>query len=151
MKCSLGFSNFLEEISSFSHSVVFFYFFALMAEEGFFKSLLAIPWNSGFKWVYLFFSTLRFASLLFTAICKASSDSHCAFSHFFFLGMVLIPVPCTMSQTFVRIGSKEGDFTVCLTNAVVDICVVCYGEKNRKDTQSRMIHGQGKIPGANGS
>ena len=34
MKCSLGVSNFLEEISSFSHSVVFLYFFALIAEEG---------------------------------------------------------------------------------------------------------------------
>ena len=35
MKCSLGISNFLEEISSLSHSVVFLYFFALMAEEVF--------------------------------------------------------------------------------------------------------------------
>ena len=33
MKCSLGISNFLEEISSLSHSVVFLYFFALIAEE----------------------------------------------------------------------------------------------------------------------
>ena len=32
MKCSLGISNFLEEISSLSHSVVFLYFFALIAE-----------------------------------------------------------------------------------------------------------------------
>ena len=30
MKCSLGISNFLEEISSLSHSVVFLYFFALI-------------------------------------------------------------------------------------------------------------------------
>ena len=35
MKCSLGISNFLEEISSLSHSVVFFYCFALITEEGF--------------------------------------------------------------------------------------------------------------------
>ena len=35
MKCSLGISNFLEEISSLSNSVVFLYFFALMAEEVF--------------------------------------------------------------------------------------------------------------------
>ena len=35
MKCSLGISNFLEEISSLSHSVVFLYFFSLIAEEGF--------------------------------------------------------------------------------------------------------------------
>ena len=35
MKCSLGISNYLEEISSLSHSVVFLYFFALIDEEGF--------------------------------------------------------------------------------------------------------------------
>ena len=43
MKCYLGISNFLEEISSLSHSVVFLYFFALIAEEGF----LISPWLSG--------------------------------------------------------------------------------------------------------
>ena len=35
MKCSFGVSDFLEEISSLSHSVVFLYFFALISEEGF--------------------------------------------------------------------------------------------------------------------
>ena len=35
MNCSLGISNFLEAISSLLHSVVFLYFFALIAEEGF--------------------------------------------------------------------------------------------------------------------
>ena len=35
MKCSLGISNFLEEISSLSHSVVSLYFFALFIWEGF--------------------------------------------------------------------------------------------------------------------
>ena len=34
MKCSLGVSNFLEEISSLSSSTVFFYLFALITEEG---------------------------------------------------------------------------------------------------------------------
>jgi len=57
-----------------------------------FLSLLAILWNSAFKWVYLSFSPLLFTYLLFTAICKASSDSHFAFLHFFSMGMVLIPV-----------------------------------------------------------
>ena len=66
-----------------------------------FLSLHAILWNSAFKWVYLSFSPLPFSSLLFTAICKASSDSHFAFLHFFFLRMVLIPVSCTMSWTSV--------------------------------------------------
>ena len=35
MKCSLGIFNFLEEISSLSHSIVFLYFFALIPQEGF--------------------------------------------------------------------------------------------------------------------
>ena len=35
LKCSLSVSNFLEEISSLSHSIVFLYFFAVIAEEGF--------------------------------------------------------------------------------------------------------------------
>ena len=34
-KCSLDISNFLEQISSFSHSIVFLYFVALITEEGF--------------------------------------------------------------------------------------------------------------------
>ena len=35
MKCSLGISNFIEEITSLSQSVVFLYFFTLITEEGF--------------------------------------------------------------------------------------------------------------------
>ena len=60
-----------------------------------FLFLLAILWNSALKWVCLSFSPLLFTSLLFSAICKSSSDSHFAFLHFFFLGMVLLPVSCT--------------------------------------------------------
>ena len=39
LSSSSSISNFLEEISSLSHSVVFLYFFALIAEEGFLISL----------------------------------------------------------------------------------------------------------------
>ena len=66
-----------------------------------FLSLLAILWYSAFRCLYLSFSPLFFASLLFTAICKASSDNHFAFLHLFSISMVLIPVSCTMSQTSV--------------------------------------------------
>ena len=51
-----------------------------------FLSLLAILGNSALKWVYLSFSPLPFASLLFSAIGKASSDSHFSFFGFLFLG-----------------------------------------------------------------
>src|SRR5574341_711683 len=67
-----------------------------------FLSLLAILWNSAFRCLYLSFSLLLFASLLFPAICKAFPDSHFAFLHFFSIGMVLIPVSCTVSRTSIR-------------------------------------------------
>ena len=35
MKCPCGISNFLEELSSLSHSIIFLYFFAVITEEGF--------------------------------------------------------------------------------------------------------------------
>ena len=64
-----------------------------------FLCLLALLWNSAFRCVYLYFSPLLFTSLLFTVICKASSDKYFAFLHFFFLRMVLITASCTMSWT----------------------------------------------------
>ena len=69
-----------------------------------FLSLLAILWNSAFKWVYFSFSPLPLAFLLSSA-CKASSDNHFAFLHFFFLGMVLIPVSYTVSCTSIHSSS----------------------------------------------
>ena len=104
MKCSFGISNFLEEISSISYSVVFLYFFAWINEQGF----LISPCYSlelCIQMVILSFSPLLFASLIFTVICKASSDSHFDLLHFFILGMVLIPVSCTMSWTYVHSSS----------------------------------------------
>ena len=56
-----------------------------------FLSLLAILWNSAFRCFYLSFSPLLFASLHFTAICKASSDSHFAFFASLFHGDGLDP------------------------------------------------------------
>ena len=70
-----------------------------------FISLLAILWNSAFKCVYLSFSPLPLASLFFSALCKASSDNHFAFLHFFFLGMILIPASYTVSRTSVHSSS----------------------------------------------
>ena len=80
MKCSLGVSNFLEEISSLSHSNAFLYLFSLITEEG-------------------------FISFFFSAICKASSDNYFAFCIFFPLGMVLIAASYTVSQTSVHSSS----------------------------------------------
>ena len=102
LKCSLGISNFLEEISSLSHSVLFLYFFALVAEEGFLISS-CYSWKFAFRWEYLSFSPLLFTSLLSTAICKASSDS--LFYAFIFHGDGLHPWSCTKSQTSIQSSS----------------------------------------------
>ena len=122
MKCSFDISNFPEEISSLSHSIVFLYFFALIADEGL-PLPLAILWNSAFRCLYLSFSSLLFASLFFTAICKASPDGHFAVLHFFSMGMVLIAVSRTMSRTSVYSSSgtlsiKSSPLNLFLTSTV---------------------------------
>ena len=55
------------------------------------------------------FSPLPLVSLLFSALCKASSDNHFAFLHFFFLAIVLITASCTMSQISIYSSSMDGD------------------------------------------
>ena len=78
MKCSLGISNFLEEISSLSHSIVFLYFFAVITEEGFCLSpcySLELCSQVGISFVSYF----AFHFPFFSAICKPSSDHHFAF------------------------------------------------------------------------
>ena len=56
MKYSLGISNFLEDISSLSHSIVFLYFFLHWLLRKAFLSLLAILWNSAFRCLSFLFS-----------------------------------------------------------------------------------------------
>ena len=92
MKCSHGISDSLEEISSLSHSLVFLRLLLLLhwSLRRVFLSLLAVLWNSAFRWTYVCFSPLHCASLLFSAVCRASSDGHFVFLHLFFLGMILI-------------------------------------------------------------
>ena len=97
MKCSLGSSNIC--MSSLLFPLLLFSSI-LFIKEGFLISLLAILWNSAFRWVYLSFSSLLLASLFFSPICKASSDNHFAFLHFFFLGLDLIQVIPEWSSHF---------------------------------------------------
>ena len=69
-----------------------------------FLSLLAILWNSAFRFLYLSFSPVLFASLLFTTICKASPDSPFAFWPFFSWGWSwsLSPVQCHEPPSIVH-------------------------------------------------
>ena len=70
MKCSLGFSDFLEEISSLSHSIVFLYLFALRKA---FLSLLGILVSIHVG--YLSFSLWPFASLLLIVLIVSQKSS----------------------------------------------------------------------------
>ena len=128
MKCSLGISNFLERTLVFP--ILLFSSISLhWSLRKAFLSLLAILWNSAFKWVYLYFFPLPFASLLFTAICKASY-SHFAFLPFFFLGTVLILVSCTMSQTSIHRSSgalsiRSSPLNLFLSSTVTTLTLFC--------------------------
>ena len=67
-KSSLSISNFLEEISSLSHSIVFLYFFALITEEGFFYLFLLFfgtLHSNGYIFPFLVCFSLLFFSQLF--------------------------------------------------------------------------------------
>ena len=88
MKCSLGISDFIEEISSLFHSTVFLYFFPLITEEGFLMSSLELCIEMGTAFLFSF--AFPFSS---------SSETILPFLHFFFLGMVLFTASCTMSWT----------------------------------------------------
>ena len=123
MKYSLDISNFLEEIPSLSHSIAFFYFFALITEEGFLISLcyyLELCIQMG---ISLLFS-LPLAALLISGICKAFSDNHFAFLHFFFLGMILITVSSTMSRTSIHSFSGTLSFRCNPLNLCHYHCII---------------------------
>ena len=90
-------------------------------------ALLAILWNSAFRWEYLSFSHLPLASLLFSTIFKPSSDNYFAFLHFFFLEMVLIPVSCTVSQTSIH--SSSGTLSIKSIYSLESICHLLYNHK----------------------
>ena len=83
----LGISNSLEKVSSLYHSVVSSISLLCSLRKAF-LSLRAIVWNSAFRWIYLSFPPLPLASLLSSAIFKASSDNHFTSLYFLFLGMV---------------------------------------------------------------
>ena len=96
MKCSLGIFNFLEEISGLSDSIVFLYFFALIAGRLSFLSLLFFGTlhSNGYIFLFLLCFLLPFFSQLFV---RPPQTTIFPFLHFFFLGMVLITASCKMS------------------------------------------------------
>ena len=97
---SLSISNFLEEICSLSHSIVFLYFFALITEGGFLISscfCLEICIQMGISSLFSF--AFCFSSQLFLRPPQTTILT------FFFLQMVLITASCTMLWTSVHSSS----------------------------------------------
>ena len=105
MRCPLGIFTFLEKISGLSHSIVFLYFFSLLTQEGFlispcFSLELCIQLGISFPFSFAFHISS------FLGFCKASSDNHFAFLHFFFLGIILVTTSYTMLWTSVHSFSR---------------------------------------------
>ena len=86
MKFSVGISNFLEEISVLSHSIVLLHFFALITEEGFLMSLLFFGTLHSSRYNFPFL--LCFSLLIFSQLFVRPPQT--AILHFSFLGVVLI-------------------------------------------------------------
>ena len=75
-----------------------------------FLSLPTILWNSAFRCLYLSFSPFPFTSLLFSTICKASSDNYFALLCFIFMGMVLITASHTM--LWIPVHNSSGTLSI---------------------------------------
>ena len=83
-----------------------------------FSSFLAILCNSALV-IYISFFLLFFTFLLYSAICKTSSDNHLAFLHFFFFGIILVTASCAILWTSVH-GSSG---TVCIRSNPLNLFI----------------------------
>ena len=96
---------------SLAFPILYFSYISLhwLLRKAFF-SLPTILWNSAFKWEYVSFSPLLFTSLLSQLFVRPPQTTIFSFLHFFSMGMVLIPVSCTMSWTSVH--SSAGTLSI---------------------------------------
>ena len=104
MKYSPGISNFLEEISRHSHSIIFLYFFALITEATFLISpCYSLQFHIQMDISFLFSSVFGF-SFLHQIFTRPPPKTICLFP--FLLGLVLITASCTISQTSFHSSSS---------------------------------------------
>ena len=123
MKFSCGVFNFFEEISSFSPIPLFSSTYLYCSLRKAFLCLLAILRNSVFSWVYLSLSLLPFTSLLFSAICTASSYNLFAFLHFLFFGKILVII-CSMLVPSIH--SSSGAPSTSISNPGIYLSLSLY-------------------------
>ena len=96
IKCSLDISNFLEEINSLSHSIVFLNFFVLFTEEGFLISpcySLEHFIQTGISFLFLLCLSRLFFSKLFVRPPQTTTLPFCIFFSWR-LSWSWLPVQC---------------------------------------------------------
>ena len=129
MKCSLGFSNFLKAISSLSNYVVFFISLHWSLRKAF-LSLLAIIWNSSFKWVYLLFSPLLKTPILnlvykpLLSLWTQTRSSALLWCHWPF-GSPLVPKLC-QAPTHLEPPPQGGPLSPALAWSVTHSYHLCF-------------------------
>ena len=147
MKCSLGLSNFLEEISSLSHSIVFFYFFALITDEAFLISR-GILWNSaskGYIFPFLLCFSLLFFSHLFVRPPETAILLFCI-SYSWEWSWSLSPIQCPESSSIVFQALCLSDLTPWIYVVVVVVKNLPANVGDARDAYS--IPGSGRSPDA---
>ena len=93
---------FLKRYLSLSHSIVFLYFFIVHWRKPYLFFLFCVTLHS----VDYICPLLLCLALFFpSAICKASSDNHFAFLHYFFFGIILVIASCTVLWNSVHWSS----------------------------------------------
>ena len=120
MKCSLGISNFLEEISSLSHSVVFLYFFALIAEKDFLISpCYSLELCIQMLIFFLFSFAFRFSSFLGSKITEDGDCSHEIKRRLLLGRKVMTNLDSIFKSRDITLSTK-----VCLVKAMVFLVVM---------------------------
>ena len=134
LKCSLGISNFLEEIFSFSHYIVFLYFFCtvhLGKLSNF--SLLFFEILPSDEYIRFSFA-VHFSS--FSAICKTSSDSHLPFCIYFSWGWFWSPPPVQCHKppsiffSILSIRSNQIESICYFHCIIIRDCSCCFYQEN---------------------
>ena len=105
---------------SLSSSIIFLFLCVVhLRKLSYLSSLLS---ETAFSLVSLPISPLPFSHILFSTICKASSDDHFAFLYFFFLRIVLVTASCTVLRTSIH--SSSGTQTWSLESACHLHCII---------------------------
>ena len=152
MKWSLSISNFLEEISSISHSILFLYFFALITDEVFLVSFcyslelcirMGISFLSSFVFPIFLKRSLVFAILFFLLVlCTVHWRRPYCLSLLFFETLHLVVytfpfLPCFLLLFFLQLFIKPPQITTlpsCFSFSLGWFCLLpsiqCHGPRS---------------------